>query len=129
MARLYYNIDNLENIKNVLVHDLIIKDENTEENIILSSIECEGDDTSGGRWKGVRINDIEYSNKKTVEMVKDIMKCGKIVNCLFTGDRIDDNKPASFDVRNATLISIVDNQNQKFENLSLICNAIKILDE
>lgn len=87
--RLYYQLFNLKDVKEVLVHDLILtNDDNCE--IILSGIEVEGNDECG-RWKGIEIDGVETEDTvvedTVVAMIKDALKSGyKLTNCMITGD-------------------------------------------
>lgn len=86
--RLYYELSNLVDVKEVLVHDLVLTDDDNE--IIISGIEPEGND-EGGRWKGVEINGVE-DNKYVIGMIEDAFENGyKLTNCMITGDWIDDH--------------------------------------
>lgn len=82
--RLYYTLSNLTNVKDVLVHDLILTNDDAYE-IILSGIEAEGNDECG-RWKGIEIDGIE-NDDAVVAIIKDALKSGyKLTNCIITGD-------------------------------------------
>lgn len=71
--RLYYQLSNLKDIREVLVHDAILTNDDDDE-IILSGIEPEGNDECG-RWKGIEINGIE-DNKYVVAMIEDALENG-----------------------------------------------------
>ena len=82
--RLYYTLSNLTDIKDILIHDIILTDENDNE-IIISAIEPEGNDESG-RWKGIEINDIE-EDKHNISVIKNALKNGyELKNCMITGE-------------------------------------------
>lgn len=82
--RLYYQLSNLKDIREVLVHDVILTNDDDDE-IILSGIEPEGNDECG-RWKGIEINGIE-DNKYVVAMIEDALENGyRLTNCMITGD-------------------------------------------
>ncbi|MGN0005322.1 MAG: hypothetical protein ACI37Z_05070 [Candidatus Gastranaerophilaceae bacterium] len=80
--RLYYTLSNLTDIRDVLIHDIILTDKN-DNFIVISAIEPEGNDESG-RWKGIQINGIE-NDKHTISTIKNAIKCGhEITNCTAT---------------------------------------------
>ena len=82
--RLYYSLSNLVDIKEVLVHDLILTNNDAYE-IILSGIETEGNDECG-RWKGIEIDDVE-NDDAVIAIIKDALENGyKLTNCMITGD-------------------------------------------
>lgn len=83
----YYELSNVRNIKNLLIHDIVLVDD-FDRIIILSGIICEGDSTSG-KWDGVRISGVGEATKLfTVEsfLPQDIEKI--TMECHFTCDCI-----------------------------------------
>lgn len=82
--RLYYTLSNLTDIKDVLIHDIILTDKDDNE-IIISAIEPEGNDENG-RWKGIEINDIE-DDKHNISVIKNALNNGyELKNCMITGE-------------------------------------------
>lgn len=82
--RLYYSLSSLVDIKEVLVHDLILTNDDAYE-IILSGIETEGNDECGC-WKGIEIDGVE-NDDAVIAIIKDAFKNGyKLTGCTITGD-------------------------------------------
>ena len=82
--RLYYTLSNLTGIKDVLVHDIILSDENGNE-IVISAVEAEGNDDNG-HWKGIEIDDVE-DDRLNATLIRNALSYDyKLTNCMLTGE-------------------------------------------
>ena len=82
--RLYYTLSNLTDIEDILVHDIVLSDENDNE-LVISAVEAEGNDNNG-RWKGVEIDGIE-NDRLNATLIRNALNYDyKLTNCMLTGE-------------------------------------------
>lgn len=82
--RLYYTLSNLTDIKDVLVHNIVLSDEYDNE-LVISAVEAEGNDDNG-RWKGIEIDDVE-NDRLNATLIRNALNYDyKLTNCMLTGE-------------------------------------------